>query len=174
MLASSPYSSYGVLRRPFIRILLFILVLVMLFLALLPDSDTWQNITLTPPQHQHQQPTYPEQPSRNRIKVQRPLAKPAHDGPWAERADAVRGAFMHAYEGYLTHAARHDELLPLTKSPVDKCVCPLPRLASAPLIDSMPCAVSTVGVLLLSILLTRCGSWACTMSLMTHSLSWPT
>ncbi|KAH8987771.1 glycoside hydrolase [Lactarius hatsudake] len=60
-------------------------------------------------------------PPRHRVKAQRPLAGPmaAHDGPWAERADAVRGAFLHAYQGYLTHAAPHDELRPIAKLPVD-------------------------------------------------------
>ena len=136
-------SPYGVPRRPLVRILLLsFLVLAILFVPLLSDFDVsrlFENVSLVSPQHQgpplpSSTPTthHPEQPSRHRIKVQRPIAKPAHDGPWAERADAVRGAFLHAYEGYLTHAAPHDELRPLTKSSVNKCVCPLPRTATTP------------------------------------------
>jgi hypothetical protein len=139
MFVSSPHSLYGVPRRPLVRILVFFLVLVILFVALLPNSDA--SHLLENAQHQRLRPPFhsslfasphPEKPSRHRIKAQRPLAVPAHDGPWEERADAVRGAFLHAYEGYLTYAAPHDELRPLSKRPVDKCVHPLPRLAVAP------------------------------------------
>ena len=141
MLVSSPHSLYGVLRSPLARILFLFLVLVILFVALLPHSDAYrflEDVAPVSPQHQATRPPFylspfisphPEQPSRHRIKVQRPLAEPGHGGPWAERADAVRGAFLHAYEGYLTHAAPHDELRPLSKRPVDKCVCPLHLLA---------------------------------------------
>ncbi|KAI0306131.1 glycoside hydrolase [Multifurca ochricompacta] len=38
---------------------------------------------------------------------------------WSQRAHAVREAFLHSYNGYLTHAAPHDELLPLSKVPID-------------------------------------------------------
>ncbi|TFY73008.1 hypothetical protein EWM64_g11004, partial [Hericium alpestre] len=38
---------------------------------------------------------------------------------WPARAEAVRNAFMHAYSGYLEHAADHDELLPLSNGSVD-------------------------------------------------------
>ncbi|GBE87562.1 Mannosyl-oligosaccharide 1,2-alpha-mannosidase [Sparassis crispa] len=38
---------------------------------------------------------------------------------WLERADAVRGAFLHAYKGYREFAANNDELLPLTDGAVN-------------------------------------------------------
>jgi hypothetical protein len=41
---------------------------------------------------------------------------------WVQRAEAVRGAFLEAYNGYVEHAAGHDELLPLSKAPTDKYV----------------------------------------------------
>ena len=138
MYPSSSQSLYGILRRPLVRIILFCLVLVFLFVALVPHTDAaihfFDDISLVPSQHQRPPiPPHPEGPPRHRIKVQRPLAGTiaAHDGPWAQRADAVRGAFLHAYKGYLAHAAPHDELLPLSKGHVDKCVCPLPRAAAA-------------------------------------------
>jgi hypothetical protein len=182
MLVSSPHSLHGVLRRPVVRMLLFFLALFILFVVLLPNSDEYhllENVA----QHQRHRPhlhsshfisPHPEQPSRLRIKSQRPLAEPGHDGPWAERANAVRGAFLHAYQGYLTHAAPHDELRPVSKVPVDKCVCPHLAWEPLTLIDTVPCAASAAGVSLSSILSTRCGSWACTMSLMPDSPSWLT
>jgi hypothetical protein len=136
-----PQSPYGVLRRPLVLILLLFLIL---FVALLPGFDTsrfLKNVPFVPPRHRRPRPPlhsspfispHPERPSRHRIKVQRPLTEPVHHGPWAQRADAVRGAFLHAYRGYLTHAAPHDELRPITNSSVDKCVCPLPRTVAAP------------------------------------------
>ncbi|KAI9453038.1 seven-hairpin glycosidase [Lactarius psammicola] len=127
MFPSSPQSLYAVLCRPLVRIVLFCLVLAFLFAALLlhinPSHFFEDDISLVPPQHQRPPiPPHPEGPPRHRIKVQRPLAetKVTHDGPWSQRADAVRGAFLHAYRGYLTHAAPHDELLPLAKGPIDR------------------------------------------------------
>ncbi|KAA1469131.1 seven-hairpin glycosidase [Dentipellis sp. KUC8613] len=38
---------------------------------------------------------------------------------WASRADQVRDAFVHAYSAYQEHAARHDELLPLSHGAVN-------------------------------------------------------
>ncbi|KAH9031564.1 seven-hairpin glycosidase [Lactarius hengduanensis] len=113
---------YGVLRRPFIRIILLCLFIIFLFATLLPHTDPSDFFDLVPPEDQLPPiPHRPMGPPRHRIKAQRPLAGPmaAHDGPWAERADAVRGAFLHAYQGYLTHAAPHDELKPIAKIPVD-------------------------------------------------------
>ncbi|KAI9453041.1 seven-hairpin glycosidase [Lactarius psammicola] len=125
MLNSPPQPLYGVLRRPLVRIILFCLVLVFLFVALLPHTDIphlFGDISLVPPHHQRPPiPPHLEGPPHHRIKVQRPLAGTivGHDGPWSQRADAVRGAFLHAYQGYLSHAAPHDELRPLAKSPID-------------------------------------------------------
>lgn len=128
MFAPFPQSLGGVLRRPLIRIILFCLCIVFLFVTLLPHTDDasplLEDIPFVPPQHQQPRPPIPprpERPSRHRFKGKRPLADPtvAHDGPWAERADAVRGAFLHAYESYLAHAAPHDELRPLTKGHID-------------------------------------------------------
>jgi hypothetical protein len=144
MFVSYPHSLYGILRRPLVCILLFFIVLVIVFVALLPNpsaSRLLENFALLPPQHQVPRPPLHSSPfisshlgqlSHHRIKVQLLLAEPGHDGPWAQRADAVRGAFLHAYRGYLTHTAPHDELCLLTNSSVDKCVCPRPRLAAAP------------------------------------------
>ena len=51
-----------------------------------------------------------------------PPPPPHHEGStkWSARADAVRGAFKHAYGGYLKHAGEHDELLPVSDSYVNK------------------------------------------------------
>ena len=140
----SSHSPFKVLRRPFVRILLLFIVLVILFVPLLSDPDApplLGNFALILPQYQRPRPPlhsspfntpHSEQPSHHRVKAQRPLAEPGPDGPWAQRADAVRGAFLHAYDAYLTHAAPHDELLPIKQGFVDKCVCPLPRTVVAP------------------------------------------
>ena len=136
-----PQIPYDVLRRPLVRIILIFLLPVILFVAPLPSfnaSRLFENVPLVPPQHQRPPldlypllSPLPEQPSRHRIKGQRPLPEPAHDELWAQRADAVRGAFLHAYGGYLTDAAPHDELRPLARIPVDKSVCSLPRTTPA-------------------------------------------
>src|SRR6266404_2106983 len=60
-----------------------------------------------------------------------PIAVPAHGGPWAEWAGALHVTFL-IYNGYLTYAAPHDELHPLSKWPYDKCIYPPLRVASAP------------------------------------------
>ena len=146
MFTSSSQSPYGLPRRPLFRAILFIIVLALLFLTL-PHPNTYyflENVPLAPPEY-HRPPSpldsvpppppQPEWPSRHRIKIQRPLAKPTHHkhhGPWARRAKAVRAAFLHAYKGYLTYAAPHDELRPISKRHVDKYVCPSPRAAGAP------------------------------------------
>ncbi|OCH84615.1 seven-hairpin glycosidase [Obba rivulosa] len=39
---------------------------------------------------------------------------------WEDRAEQVKRAFLHAYRGWETHAAPHDELLPLTNRSSDK------------------------------------------------------
>lgn len=45
----------------------------------------------------------------------------SHSSPvWNERANKVKGAFMHAYRGYMQHAAGWDELLPVSKGKVNK------------------------------------------------------
>ncbi|KAI9444515.1 seven-hairpin glycosidase [Lactarius indigo] len=119
----TPQPLYGVLRRPLVRIILLCLFIIFLFVALLPHTDPSGFFDGVPfPQDQLPPiPPRPVGPPRHRIKAQRPLADhmSAPDGPWAERADAVRGAFQHAYQGYLAHAAPHDELMPIAKTPVD-------------------------------------------------------
>ncbi|KAI0247096.1 seven-hairpin glycosidase [Lactifluus subvellereus] len=92
----------GTPRRPLLRIVLVCLV----FGHLRPPAFTLPD---------------PESP-RRRIKAQRPLTEHGghrNDDIWAQRADAVRSAFVHAYNNYATYAAPHDELLPLAKAPVD-------------------------------------------------------
>ena len=169
-------SPYCVPRLPLVRTVLLLFCLVILFVTLHPVFDATRllwNVSLPrPPLHSSPFVSpHLKQQSGHRIKVQRPPVEPAHDEPWAQRADAVRGAFLHAYEAYLTHASPHDELLPLTNSSIDKCVCSPPRTADRSLWLTLPCVASTAGVLQSSILLTRCGSWACTTSLTPHSPS---
>ncbi|KAH9967535.1 glycoside hydrolase [Russula dissimulans] len=57
--------------------------------------------------------------NRHRIKPQRPLADHRKGDVWARRADVVRSAFLDAYNSYVTYAAPHDELRPLSKTPSD-------------------------------------------------------
>lgn len=52
----------------------------------------------------------------------RPYPPPHPHTIWQERAEKVKGAFLHAYDGYLKYAASHDELLPLSNAAVDKYV----------------------------------------------------
>ena len=156
-------SPYGVPHLRLVRTVLLLFCLVILFVALHPVLDAsrlLENVSL-PLQHQPHRPPLHSSPfispnskqqSGHRIKVQRPPAELAHDEPWAQRADAVRGAFLHAYEAYLTHASPHDELLPLTNSSIDKCVCSPPRTADYSLWLTLPCVASTAGVLQSSIL----------------------
>ena len=44
---------------------------------------------------------------------------PVEDEVWAERAQAVKRAFIHAYEPYETIAFPSDELLPISKLPIN-------------------------------------------------------
>ena len=39
---------------------------------------------------------------------------------WAERAERIKEAFLHAYHGYEQHASPKDELLPLSNGSVNK------------------------------------------------------
>jgi hypothetical protein len=50
-----------------------------------------------------------------------PPPPPEPVSPWPARADRVRDAFRHAFDGYLQYAFPHDELQPLSNSSVDKC-----------------------------------------------------
>jgi hypothetical protein len=43
---------------------------------------------------------------------------------WDSRANAVKDAFVHAYEGYMRHAEGYDELLPVKGGRVNKFVQP--------------------------------------------------
>jgi len=70
---------------------------------------------------------------RHRINAQPPLTEHGKGDIWAQRADAVRNAFLHAINGYVAYAAPHDELRPLSKAPVDKCVLSVYRRALGPL-----------------------------------------
>lgn len=47
---------------------------------------------------------------------------PVEDEVWAERAQAVKRAFIHAYEPYESIAFPSDELLPISKLPINKQV----------------------------------------------------
>lgn len=46
--------------------------------------------------------------------------RPTTSDEWRARAEEVKQAFLHAYQGYELHAAPHDELKPLTNQSVDK------------------------------------------------------
>lgn len=52
----------------------------------------------------------------------RPWKAPPPGPPtiWSRRADAVREAFVYAYEGYRVYAMPHDELKPMSGKSVDK------------------------------------------------------
>lgn len=52
----------------------------------------------------------------------RPYPPPHAQTIWQSRAEEVKGAFVHAYSGYLRYAALHDELLPVSNTAVDKYV----------------------------------------------------
>jgi len=70
-------------------------------------------------------PLVPPQPGSHRHRTKRPLSgldDHRTGDVWEQRADAVREAFLKAYNSYVAQAAPHDELLPLTKAPTDKCV----------------------------------------------------
>lgn len=51
-----------------------------------------------------------------------PSSGPGSDSSvsWAERAERVKEAFVHAYHGYEEHAFPKDELLPLSNGSVNK------------------------------------------------------
>ncbi|KAH9973544.1 glycoside hydrolase [Lactifluus volemus] len=122
----------GTPRRPILRLVLICLVFGIFFVVFMPPTDT-PHFEYTPhfPSY-HPPPVIPSRPvsfpppdpgpHRHRIRPQRPLPEPgAHrtDDLWANRADAVREAFEHAYNSYARYAAPHDELLPLAKAPID-------------------------------------------------------
>lgn len=49
-----------------------------------------------------------------------PLSPPIGQGVWAERAQAVKRAFIYAYEPYESIVFPFDELLPLTNRSINK------------------------------------------------------
>jgi hypothetical protein len=148
----------GTPRRLILPLVLICLVFSFFFVVYLLPTDTHFEPTLYFPSY-HRPPVAPSRPvsfpppdpgpHRHRIRPQRPLAEPGThrtDDLWAKRADAVREAFEHAYNSYTRYAAPHDELLPLAKAPVDKCVllC-ISACASLPLTEGWHTA-STAGV----------------------------
>jgi Glycosyl hydrolase family 47 len=112
-------------RIIFCVILLFFLFSTLLSIHLPPElipSRLAHAVHFLPEQYR---PTVtPPSPAsnRHRIKPQRPLADHRKGDVWARRADVVRSAFLDAYNSYVTYAAPHDELRPLSKTPSDKCV----------------------------------------------------
>ena len=122
-------------RSLFRLVLFFLLFGAFLFMFLPSTTQTSRFMLGMPifPSHRRpasmRPPTFaPPQPGprRHRIKAtQHPLPALGHHEAgdvWAERADAVRAAFLQAYNSYVEHAAPHDELLPLSTAPSDKCV----------------------------------------------------
>ena len=106
------------LHRPLFRIILFIFIFGTFFILFFPSIHLPSLINA--PQHYRPLSFDPPQPgsNRHRIKVERPTANRNKD-VWAQRADAVRDAFLHAYGSYITYASPYDELLPLSKAPVN-------------------------------------------------------
>ena len=118
----------GNLHRPLFRALLCLFIFGAFFLVFLPHTHVL-NLMNAPhfPGHHHPLLFDPPQPgsNRHRINVQRPITPPdAHRNKdvWALRADAVRDAFLRAYNSYVTYASPYDELLPLSKAPMNKFV----------------------------------------------------
>ena len=123
----------AMLSRPIFRVVLFCLLFgTFIFMFLPPTGHPRLMGSPNFPAHHRPRPKgpsklFPPQPGshRHRTKPQRPLSRPDDHrmgDVWEQRADAVRGAFLQAYNSYLAQAAPHDELLPLTKGPTDKCV----------------------------------------------------
>lgn len=117
----------GFLHRPLLRPLLFLFILGAFFILYLPPTNVrLVNAPESPGQYRPLSFDPPQPGSnRHRIKVQRPITRPdAHRNKdvWAQRADAVRNAFSQAYNSYVTYASPYDELLPLSKRPVNTCV----------------------------------------------------
>lgn len=50
--------------------------------------------------------------------------RPAYDPPksWQDAAQQVKQAFLYSYHGYEKYAIPHDEVMPLSRAGVDKCV----------------------------------------------------
>ncbi|KAF5383721.1 hypothetical protein D9615_003586 [Tricholomella constricta] len=61
----------------------------------------------------HAGPRPPPRPPGLRPPPPKPQPEP-HPTMWSARADKVRDAFVHAYEGYRTHALPYDELSPVS------------------------------------------------------------
>jgi hypothetical protein len=134
MLSLSQILPAAIRQRPVLRIVLFFLIFGIFLVLFLPPTghpsffvDVPNFFTPNSPLHiptPSPDPTPPQSTShRNRIKAQRPSNRPGRKGDvWSRRADAVRDAFLHAYKSYLTHAAPHDELRPLSKAPINTCV----------------------------------------------------
>ncbi|CDO68395.1 Glycoside Hydrolase Family 47 protein [Trametes cinnabarina] len=66
-----------------------------------------------PPPHPASGPPPPHQWPPHPPPLEQPSSK------WSERAEAVRGAFLHAYRGYTQYAGSHDELRPVSNTFVD-------------------------------------------------------
>ena len=126
-----------ILHRPLLRFLFFLLIFGAFFAFFLPPIYVPLFSPNAPHFHKHKRPVhaYPHTfappplsgPQRHRIvkEVQRPVMRPAaddHRDLWDRRADAVRGAFLRAYNSYVAYAAPHDELLPLIKAPTNTFV----------------------------------------------------
>ncbi|KAI9460740.1 seven-hairpin glycosidase [Russula earlei] len=124
LLQLQPFTRF--IPRPHVRLILFILVFGSFCVVFLPPTFT-PHLMDRPAHHPPHMPPHrfplPQSGShRHRINSQHSSTEHDHrrkGDVWARRADAVRDAFLHAYNGYLAHAAPHDELRPLSKSPID-------------------------------------------------------
>lgn len=115
----------GVLHRPHLRALVFLFIFGTFFIVFLPPTHV-PSLVNAPHFPGHYRPVSFEPPrsNRHRINVQRPVTRPdphRKKDIWARRADAVRDAFLQAYNSYVDYASPYDELLPLSKAPVNTC-----------------------------------------------------
>ncbi|KAN0124200.1 Glycoside hydrolase [Russula decolorans] len=115
----------GFLHRPLLRVFLFLFIFGTFFVVFLLLTHV-HRLMNAPHLPGHYRPLSfdPPQPgsNRHRIMVERPITRPdAHRNKdiWARRADALRDAFLRAYNSYDTYASPYDELLPLSKAPMD-------------------------------------------------------
>jgi len=126
LFSTRPFSGFS--HRPLLRVLLFLFIIGTFFVVFLPPTYVPRLINVPQyPGHNRPLSFDPPQPgsNRHRIRIQRPITRPdAHRNKdvWARRADAVRDAFLRAYNSYVAYASPYDELLPLSKAPMDTCV----------------------------------------------------
>jgi len=92
----------------------FGVTVVALFLLASPPGFDIRGSILPPPWHPHT-------PFDDTFGLpEEPLSPPVGEEVWAERAQAVKSAFVHAYEPYESMAFPFDELLPISNGSMNK------------------------------------------------------